>query len=462
MVIDAFASEQPVLSDSALRAFRAEFTGDTLRIGDAEYDAARRVWNGMIDRHPALIARCANPGDVVRALALARAEGLPVAVRGGGHSAAGLAVADGGLVIDLSPMRDVAVDPAARTARAGGGATWGDFDRATQAHSLATTGGAISTTGIAGLTLGGGLGWLMRSYGLACDNLIAADVVTADGRQVTASADENADLFWGLRGGGGNFGVVTSFTYRLHPVGPMLGGMLVHPAARADAVLRHYRDATSAAPDGLTTFAALMTSPDGAPIVAVLPSWNGPLAEGEAAVRPLREFGPPLADQVGPMAYTQLQSMLDEGFPSGLQVYWRSDFLTDLNNEAIAAIVDHFGRITSPLSAIIIEQLGGAVARVGADDTAFTHRDADYNLAIVGRWTDPAEADRHVAWVRGLAAALRPFARGVYVNYLGVGDDPSRVRAAYRPETFARLAALKAKYDPTNLFRLNQNIPPAP
>src|SRR5689334_7950863 len=367
-----------------LNEFSARFHGDLLRPGADAYESARKVWNGMIDRRPAAIARCKTVSDVQDALRFARENNVPVAVRAGGHNAAGLGVCDAGLVIDLSAMRDVVVDPLKRTARAGGGATWADFDRATAAHGLATTGGAISTTGIAGLTLGGGLGWLMRSYGLACDNLIAADVVTADGRQVTASADENADLFWGLRGGGGNFGVVTSFTYRLHPVGPMLGGMLVHPAARADAVLRHYRDVTSAAPDGLTTFAALMTSPDGAPIVAVLPSWNGPLAEGEAAIRPLREFGPPLADQVGPMAYTQLQSMLDEGFPSGLQVYWRSDFLTDLNNEAIAAIVDHFGRITSPLSAIIIEQLGGAVARVGADDTAFTHRDADYNLAIVG------------------------------------------------------------------------------
>jgi FAD/FMN-containing dehydrogenase len=461
MTIDTSISPQPELSDSALRAFRANFSGETLRAGDADYDAARQVWNGMIDRRPALIARCAGPNDVVRAINLARAEGLPVAVRGGGHNAAGLAVADGGLVIDLSPMRSVVVDPVAQTARAGGGATWSDFDRATQAHGLATTGGAISTTGIAGLTLGGGLGWLMRSYGLACDNLIAAEVVTADGRVLNASADENADLFWGLRGGGGNFGIVTAFTYRLHPVGTMLGGMLVHSATRADDVLRNYREVTIGAPDGLTTFAALMTSPDGAPIVAVLPSWNGPLAEGEAAVRPLREFGPPLADQVGPIAYTDLQAMLDEGFPPGLQVYWRSDFLTGLSDEAIAVIVEHFDRITSPLSAIIIEQLGGAVARVGADDTAFDHRGADYNLAIVGRWTDPTEADRHVAWVRGLAAALRPFARGVYVNYLGVGDDAARVRAAYRPATFDRLAAVKAAYDPTNLFRLNQNIPPA-
>ncbi|HEU5433744.1 MAG TPA: FAD-binding oxidoreductase, partial [Thermomicrobiales bacterium] len=430
MTIDRSPSAQPTLFEATLRAFRADFTGETLRAGDAEYDAARRVWNGMIDRRPALIARCANPGDVVRALALARAEALPVAVRGGGHSAAGLAVADGGLVIDLSPMRAVDVDPVARTARAEGGATWADFDRATHAHGLATTGGAISTTGIAGLTLGGGLGWLMRSYGLACDNLLAAEVVTADGRQLVASADENADLFWGLRGGGGNFGVVTAFTYRLHPVGPVLGGMLVHPAARAEAVLRHYRDVTREAPDGLTTFAALMASPDGMPIVALLPSWNGPLAEGEAAMQPLRDFGPPVADQVGPLSYPQLQSMLDEGFPSGLQVYWRSDFLPGLSDEAIATIVAHFGRITSPLSAILIEQLGGAVGRVGVDETAFTHRDADYNLAIIARWNDPAEAERHFAWVRELAAAVRPFARGVYVNYLGVGDDASRVRAA--------------------------------
>jgi FAD/FMN-containing dehydrogenase len=459
MEAEAMSGAGPTLDATSIRALGSALRGGLLRSGDADYDAARRVWNGMIDRRPALIARCEGADDVATAVNFARDQGLLVAVRGGGHNAAGLAVCDDGLVIDLSPMTEVRVDPAARTARAGGGTTWGTFDRAAQEHGLATTGGLISTTGVGGLTLGGGLGWLMRSYGLSCDNLRAAEVVTADGRRLTASAEENADLFWGLRGGGGNFGVVTSFEYRLHPVDQLLGGMLVYPAERGREVLRLYREVTRWAPDALTTFAVLMTSPDGVPVAAVLPAYNGPINDGEATIQPLRDLGP-VADQVGPMAYTQLQTMLDEGFPPGLQVYWRSDFLTGLSDETIDVVLDYFARITSPLSTVIFEHFGGAVARVGQDETAFAHRDAEYDVVIVGRWTDPSEAQRHLAWARGLSAALRPFARGVYVNYLGVDDGADRVRAAYRPETYARLAALKTRYDPTNLFRLNQNIPP--
>jgi FAD/FMN-containing dehydrogenase len=451
----------PILGEAAVDAFRAELRGRLLRPAEAEYDTARRVWNGMIDRRPALIARCTGVADVLRSVAFAREQDLLVAVRGGGHNAAGLAVCDGGLVIDLSPMKGIRVDPARRTVQAQAGVTWGEFDRETQAFALATTGGAISTTGIAGLTLGGGLGWLMRRFGMACDNLLAADVVTADGRLLTASAEDNADLFWGLRGGGGNFGIVTSFTYRLHPVGPVLGGMLVHPAPRARDVLRFYRDFTREAPDELIAFAGLMTSPDGMPIVAVLPTYTGDLAAAESVVGPLRRFGPPVADDVGPLAYTQLQTMLDAAFPPGWQVYWRSDFLADPNDEAIDVLLDHFARVPSPLSAILVEHFGGAVNRVGPEDTAFDHRDAQYNLAIVARWTDPAEAERNIAWARDLSAAMRPFTRGVYVNYLGVGEGSDRVRAAYRPATYARLARLKATYDPTNFFRLNQNIAPS-
>ena len=434
--------------------------GTVIHPDDADYEHARAVWNGMVDQRPAVIVRCLDVSDVTQAIKYAREIGVGVAIRGGGHNAAGLAVADGALVIDLTMMRNVEVDPEKRTARAEGGATWSDFDRATQEHGLATTGGAISSTGVAGLTLGGGLGSLMRSYGLSCDNLIAADVVTADGRLVTTSVDEQPELLWGLRGGGGNFGVVTSFTFQLHQVGEMLGGMLIHPADRASEVLRFYREFTRSAPDELSVFAGLMTSPEGMPIVGMVVAYNGPIEEGERVLRPLREFGPPLADQIAPMPYTALQTMLDEAFPPGLQVYWRSHFLRGLPDEAIETMVDRFARVSSPLSIVLIEHLGGAVARVGRDDTAYDHRDAEYNLAIIARWPDPAMAETGIAWTRELWTSLQPHSRGVYVNYLGVGESASRVREAYGEEKYRRLAALKREYDPTNLFRFNQNIAP--
>jgi FAD/FMN-containing dehydrogenase len=447
------------IDDSVAQELADGLQGRVLRPGQDGYDAARALWNGMIDRSPGLIARCASTADVVHAVNVARTHDLPLAVRGGGHNAAGNASCDGGLVIDLSEMRAVTVDPERRRAHAQGGATWADFDAATQAHGLATTGGAISTTGVAGLTLGGGLGYLMRSHGLACDNLVGAEVVTADGSVAHASDVENPDLLWGLRGGGGNFGVVTSFEFKLHPVGPILGGLLVHPRARAREVLQFYRDFNASAPDELTSFAAMMRRPDGADVVALIVAYNGPQAEGEQVLKPLREFGPPLADMVQPMPYPALQSMLDEGFPHGLQVYWRSDFLRGLQDDFIDTIIEQAGRCTSPLSAVLIEQLGGAVARVPDNASAFGHRDAEYNLAIIARWGDPAEAQQHIAWARGLHTAIKPYARGVYVNYLGEeGED--RVKAAYGPDTYAKLVALKNRYDPHNLFRINQNIKP--
>jgi FAD/FMN-containing dehydrogenase len=450
------------VASAALQGFTREFLGEVFRPGDERYDEARRVWNGMIDRRPAVIVRAANTEDVRRAIAFARAQGLPVAVRGGGHNAAGLAVCDDGLVIDLSAMRRVGVDPVHRIAWVDGGATWAEVDAATQAHGLATTGGLISTTGVGGLTLGGGIGWLMRRHGLASDNLIGAEVVTADGRIVRASERENADLLWGLRGGGGNFGVVTMFEFRLHPVGPtVLGGLLAHPLARAGEALRFYRDFVAGAPDELTVFAVLLVNPEGVPIVAFIPAYIGPIEDGERLLRPLREFGPPVADQVGPLPYTALQSMLDDGFPSGQQVYWRGDFLSELGDTLIDEAVARFAAAPSPLSALVVEQMGGAVARAGRDATAFDHRDASFNLAVIGRWSDPADAERNIAWTRGTTDAIRPFTSGgAYVNYLGVGEGADRVRAAYGPEKYARLVALKNTYDPTNVFRFNQNIPP--
>lgn len=446
---------------AAVERLRTGFHGVLLDPMHADYESARAVWNGMVDRRPALITRCASVEDVQAALAFARAEGLPVAVRGGGHNAAGLACPEGGLVIDLKMMNHVEVDPETRTARAGGGTTWGQFDAATQAHGLATTGGAISTTGIGGLTLGGGVGWLMRKYGLACDGLVAVEVVTADGQAVTASAEEHADLFWGLQGGGGNFGVATAFTFRLHPLTEVTGGMVVHPGDRTRDMLRFYREATTQAPDDLALFAGLMTSPEGAPIAAMVACHAGEPEVAERDLREIRDFGPPLADQIARVPYVAQQVMLDEAFPAGLQIYWKGHFLTGLEDAAIDTLVEHFDRITSPLSAILLEHLGGAVARVGEDETAFSYRTAAYNLAVISRWTDPAEADEHIGWTRELFEAMRPYAQGVYVNYLGTGDAPDRVRAAYGEKTYARLAELKAAYDPDNIFSATQNIPPA-
>ena len=450
-----------LIESTVIATFRPQLEGELLLHGDTGYDSARRVWNGMVDRSPGCIVRCAGVADVIAAVNFARENRLDVAVRGGGHNAAGLAMCDGGIVIDLSAMRGIRVDPARKTVHAQGGVTWGDFDRDTQAFGLAATGGAVSTTGIAGLTLGGGIGWLMRKFGLACDNLISADIVTADGEMLVASETENSELFWGLRGGGGNFGIVTSFEFRLHPLDQVLGGMLVFPQQQAKEVLRTYLDVTSAAPDELTVFAGLMTSPDGVPIVGVPLCHCGTIADGEALIRPLRDLGP-VADQVGPMPYTALQSMLDPAFPSGLQVYWRSDFLSRLDDEVMDVLIDQVSRIPSPLSAVLIEQMGGAVRRVGANDTAFNHRDAAYNLAIISRWVDVSDAERQIAWTRELHDAIRPFTTGgVYVNYLGYGESVDRVREAYGPEKYQRLVALKDKYDPTNFFRQNQNIAPS-
>jgi FAD/FMN-containing dehydrogenase len=451
---DAFSSLPWSALDGAIN-------GDVIRPESPGYEEARHVWNGMIDRRPAAVISARGVDDVVAAVRFAREHGLEIAVRGGGHNAAGLAVVDDGLVIDLSEMNDVQVDPERRIARAGGGATWGDFDAATQEHGLATTGGAISMTGIAGLTLGGGLGYLMRSHGLAADNLIGAQVVLADGSVVHTSETERPELLWGLRGGGGNFGVVTEFEYRLHPLDGMYAGMLIYPRDRAVEAAQTFREQTAIAPDELTTFFAMLCTPDGSPVVAYMPMFAGDAAAGEAAVAPYRAMGEPIADMVGPMPYVEVQQLLDEGFPPGLHVYWRSHFLSGLPDDAIDIMVTAANAAPSPLSAVLVEHLGGAVARIGRDDTAFDHRDAEYNFAVIARWTDPADADINIAWARDLWESMRLFARGTYVNYLGVGDAPDRVRDAYGPAKYARLAALKQEYDPDNVFHRNQNIAPA-
>jgi FAD/FMN-containing dehydrogenase len=458
-------STRPIVSGSSLgqesvRSLSKHVRGTVLRPGDAGYEAACEVWNGMISRRPAFIVRCESTDDVVAAVNFARDNHLLVAVRGGGHSAAGKAVCDDGLVIDLTGMREVQVDADTRRATVAGGATWADVDRATAVHGLATPGGLISTTGVGGLTLGGGLGWLMRSYGMACDNMVAATLVTASGEVVHTSESENPDLLWGLRGGGGNFGVVTSFEFKLHPVSTVVAGMLVHPYERARDVLNFYRDFAAESPDQLTTFCGVMFTPEGDKIIAMVVCFNGPREEADPALAPARSFGPPLADTIDEVRYVDFQSSMDDGFPPGLQVYWRSDFLDELSDDAINAMIDHCDNISSPLSVVMLEQFGGAVKNVPVDGTAFPHRSSDYNLAIISRWENPDEADTHIQWTRSLHDAIKPFASGVYVNYLSdEGED--RIRAAYGRATYERLVDLKMQYDPDNLFQLNQNIKPA-
>jgi FAD/FMN-containing dehydrogenase len=448
------------IGDAEVQALAAGVRGEVLRPDDADYDALRQVFNAMIDRHPALIVSCADGGDVVRGVEFARTHGLPLAVRGGGHSVAGNAVCEGGVMLDLSGMKGIRVDPTRRIAVAEPGLTLGEFDRATQAHGLATTLGVVSVTGIAGLTLGGGLGWLNGKYGLACDNLLAAEVVTADGRLLMASATENEDLLWGLRGGGGNFGVVTSFTYRLHPVGVLLAGAVTFPPGRAREALRFYHEFASACPDELSTSGSLGRDGDGRAVFSVAVCYCGSVGEGERVLRPLRSFGPPTADTVGPMDYLALQSGADEAFPHGRRHYWKASFLRELSADAISVLLDGVAEMPSPFSGVGLQQMCGVASRVDPTATAFAHRARQYDFNILSQWADPADTPRNVAWTREFFAAMEPFLeRGVYANNLGdEGDD--RVRAAYGAN-YARLAALKATYDPTNLFRLNHNVKPA-
>jgi FAD/FMN-containing dehydrogenase len=462
--IAAMTGRQVMLNADVIEQFRTGLRGGHLLRGDDGYDAARNIYNAMIDHRPGIIVRCAGVADVISAVNFARNNGLLVSVRGGGHNVSGNAVCEDGVMIDLSPMKSVHVDHEGKTVRAEPGVTWGEFDHETQAFGLATTGGLVSTTGIAGLTLGGGLGWLMGKYGLACDNLISVDAVTADGRLLIASDSRNEDLFWGLRGGGGNFGIVTSFEFQLHPVGPMLGGILLHRLDKAAAIIRFDDDFTRTSPDELGTFVGFVTSPEGERVMAIFVCYNGAVEEGERVLKPLREFGPPLVDTIGPMQYVQVQRMMDDAFPAGRQNYWKSNFLKGLDPEAIDVIVDHVEKAPSPYSAVAIEQFSGAVNRVRMDATAFNHRNARYNLLIVGIWLDPAAKAENVKWVRDLWGAMEPFSSGgVYVNYLGQEADEGaeRVKSAYGSEKYARLVALKEKYDPTNLFRLNQNIKPS-
>jgi hypothetical protein len=460
-----------VLGTATVQELRESIGGAVLVPGDAGYETARAVWNGMIDKHPALVVRCTGTADVLASVQFARSQDLEVAVRGGGHSLPGFSVSDGGMVIDLSPMKGVRVDPVAQRAVAQPGVTWAEFDHETQAFGLAVTGGLVSTTGVAGFTLGGGIGWLMRKFGLACDNLLSADVVTADGRLVTASPDQNPELLWGLRGGGGNFGIVTSFEFQLHRVGPtVLAGAVFFPGDEAAEVVRRYREYTADLPDEMTTVLNLTTAPPapflpeavhGKKVVAVLACYAGPADEGEKFAAGIRELGSPIVDLLGPMPYTAFQSLLDPLYGPGARNYFKSGYLTGLDDGAVDVLTRFHQSTRSPMSEIHIQHVGGAVARVPDDATAYGHRDAPYLINIVARWAGAAEDDAaQIGWAQDLYTAVEPFTTGgAYVNFLSAGDE--RVRAAYGDARYDRLTRLKGVWDPTNFWRLNQNIPPA-
>ncbi|MGO4723909.1 MULTISPECIES: FAD-binding oxidoreductase [unclassified Inquilinus] len=449
-----------IVDAASIAAFAEGFSGAVIQPEDAGYDAARRIWNVSIDKHPGLIARCQGVADIVRAVHFARDNGLLVAVRGGGHNVGGRAVCDDGIVIDLSAMKAVFVDPQQRTVRVQGGTTLGDLDRETHLHGLAVPTGVVSRTGIGGLALGGGVGWLVRKHGLTCDNILSCEVVTAAGEIVTASAESNPDLFWGLRGGGGNFGIVASFLFQAHPVSIVLGGLVLYPRDQAAALLRHYRGFMATAPDELTAYCGLISTPDGMPAAAVALCYSGDIAEGEQLLQPLRGFGTPFLDIVQPMPFPAMQQLADGSFPDGTHNYWKSTFLSDLSDEVIDLIVEHGNRAKSPLSGALVEFYGGAAGRVAPGDTAFAQRQSEFNVGITAQWTDAAETQQHVAWAREAWDALQPHSSGGYfLNFLGE-EAPTTIQAAFGAN-HARLVALKTKYDPTNFFSLNQNVAPA-
>ena len=451
-----------------LDQLREQVGGDVIAPGNDAYDEARTVYNAMIDRHPAVVVRAASVSDVTAAVNFARENGLDLAVRGGGHSVPGFGTCDDGVALDLSGMRTVTVDPKSRTARAEGGATWGDFNDATHVHGLATTGGIISTTGVGGLTLGGGIGYLARGLGLSCDNLISADVVTADGRSVVAREDENADLFWALRGGGGNFGVVTSVEFRLHPVGTIYGGPLFFEVEDAGTVLRFFREFIADAPEEFGGFPAWQIAPPlpfipenrhGDTFLAFVACWAGPVDQGEAILRPLHDVAPVVAEHVGEMPYPALNSAFDALVPPGLQHYWKANFVTELSDAAIDAHLEHGPKVPVVNSTVHIYPINGACHRVASDATAFAYRDANFAPVIAGMWPDPAQNEANISWVRDYYEATAPLSQeGGYINFMA-GDDQDRIKANYGGN-YDRLVQVKRTYDPDNLFHLNQNIRP--
>jgi len=461
-------TEAVALDPAAFGELEQGFRGTLVRPGDPTYDEHRRVWNGSIDRYPALIARCAGAADVIAAVRFGRATGLLVAVRGGGHSFPGQSTCDGGLVIDLGMMRGIRVDPQARTARAQAGVLLGELDRETQAFGLAVPAGIVTHTGLAGLTLGGGIGWLMRKYGLTIDQLLSVDMVTADGEFVRASHDENAELFWGVRGAGGNFGIVTEFEFRLNPVGPfVMAGPVFWPMEESPKVLRFYREWIADAPDELTTIVVHRHAPAlpiiprgliGKPVVAVAACYAGPVEDAERVLKPLKDYGPPVLDLCQPTRFVAHQALFDPSFPAGHWYYFRSADLGELSDDAIDIVADHAMRMTSDLTAFPIFQLGGAIARVGEDETAFNGRTSGFTINVNATTATAEGFDEEREWSRGLWSALEPYHTGVYVNFL-MDEGEERIRQAYGPARYDRLKALKRRYDPDNFFHLNQNIP---
>jgi len=457
------------MNEATIREFKANLRGELIEPGDKGYDAARKVYNAMIDKRPRLIARCVDVGDVMTAVNFARQNQMLLAVRGGGHNGGGLGVCDDGLVIDLSPMRYTRVDPKARTVRVGGGCTWGDVDHATHAFGMATPSGIISTTGVGGLTLGGGIGHLTRKCGLSIDNLLSVDMVLADGRFVTASAEENEDLFWAVRGGGGNFGAVTSFLFRLHPIKTIIGGPTLWTLEQAADVMKWYREFITTAPDDLNGFFAFLTVPPAPPfpenlhlkkMCGVVWCYTGPEKEAERVFKPIREFGPPALYGIHAMPHPMLQSAFDALYPPGLQWYWRADFVKELSDAAVAVHVKYGSNVPTMHSSMHLYPINGAAQRVGKTETPWSYRDATWAEVIVGVDPDPANTKRITEWSKTYWDALHPYsAGGAYVNFM-MDEGEERIKATYR-DNYARLASIKKKYDPTNLFRVNQNIKPA-
>ena len=448
------------LDSAAVADLARELSGSALIPQDAGYDEARAVHNGLIDREPALIVRCRTANDVAAALAFARKARLEVSVRGGGHNVAGRAVTHGGVMIDLAEMKAIAVDPDRAIAKAEGGVIWAELNDVAAEHGLAVTGGVVSTTGIAGYTLGGGLGWLMAKYGLAADNLLAVELVTAEGDILHVDADSHPDLFWALRGGGGNFGVVTSFTYCLHPLRTIVGGLIVHPIDAGPDLLRFYRDAVAEASDDLTVFAGLVHAPDGSgtKLAALVVFHAGETVEAERELEPFKTWGSPLLIQVGPVPYPVMNTILDAGYPAGSLNYWLSSFTRGLPDGLIGIAVERFAAVPSPMSAILLEHFHGAVTRVGVSETAVPHREQGWNLLLPSVWTDPADTEANIAWTRETFAAMRPhFRTGRWLNYLGDDQADDAIRAAYGLN-YERLREVKRRYDPDNVFHLNHNI----
>lgn len=455
-----YSSTDPTLQVSDIAWLRKTIRGALVFPDDPAYEQARKVWNGMVDKRPAAVIYCTGSDDVVAAVNFARSRNLLVSVRAGGHNVAGCSVCNGGIVIDVSRMKRIEVDPVRRVARAQAGLSLGEFDTATQSFGLATTMGVNADTGIAGLTLGGGFGKLGRKHGLSCDNLLAAEIVTADGRLLKASATENADLFWGIRGGGGNFGIVTTFEYRLYPVGPLLlAGSVRHSYEHARGAMQFYRAFSSKAPDELSVDAALVTEPSGERFFSISACYIGPLDDGERALKPLREYGAPVEEGIAPVSYLQIQSAGDSIFPRGRRYYWKAQFMREITDRAIDTLLATYATAPSE-SLVVLQQVGGAIARVPIAETPYANRDALYDCFPVSIWNNPADDEAHIRWARDLWDAMRPFSTGgVYANNLGE-EGTDRVQEAYG-RNYPRLVALKRKYDPTNFFRLNQNIRPA-